>query len=333
MSVVTYIIKRVNVWLICLRKDEPPQVYGYGFKRKGGTCRQEWEAEGWENVMHKGELSPCIVVFMGYGVVTKSVDSEHEIVLKVKQGTDFLWREEKERNTLHFIRRAQADGLLEEWGKKGVPIADVQVRSGSYSGQCPESQVLPQETASGFFEGIRLHTLFIRPDGQSHVVANLIYSRLKLPVLVSLFVLLTVNYPLQRHFREEKARQQTELKRLQQKDDARQSGLQKNVALMQEFRRLSEMAVCLIADRVAAAVPAKVKLQCLTVNPVSGRIEEKKELRVQSPYVYVEGIAAGASEVSRYTEQLEKECQEWKVRLLALEKEKEGSVFKIGIQL
>lgn len=333
MSVLTYIIKRVNVWIICLRKDEPPQVYGYGFKRKGMTCLQEWEAEGRESVEQRGERLPCIVVFMGYGVVTKSTDAQPEIIRKVKQGTDFLWREGKERNSLHFMRRAQAAELLEEWEKKGVPIADVQVRAGTYSQQCPESQVLPQETVSGFFKMIGLQTLFIRPDQQSRVLANLIYGRLKLPALVLLFVLLAVNYPLQRHFQEEKAMQQTELKRLQQKDDARQSGLQKNATLMQEFRRLSEMAVCRIADRVAAAVPAEVKLQCLTVNPVSGRIEEKKELRVQSPYVYVEGIAAGTSEVSHYTEQLAKDCPEWKVQLLSLEKEKKGSVFKIGIQL
>lgn len=263
--------------------------------------------------------SAAVVTVAGHGTIAKPAASE--VAARVRgDGETFLWSERDDR--IAFVRRERLQGLLDELAAAGVHPQRIAVG------------VPPSEAAQEFFAALRWRAL-LRPSAAGSALAQALVRRLALPVSGLVLGLLAANAALAPSLGARRQALQTECTARERTDSAAAGITARQRALLAEFGAPAAVWRAAVCDRIAAAVPDKVVLTRLAVEPLTRRFEAAKPLQRQERTVVVEGTAPAAGDVSAFVERLTAERRCRTVRLTNVERERDAErlVFRIEIGL
>lgn len=256
-----------------------------------------------------------VVVACGHGVVTKPADSQIAARIKTDAET-FLWS--SAGGTTSFVRRERLEALTEELAAEGiVPMrifcADANADFGETAG----------EFARQLYGELRWRML-VRPTAESSSAAQAVVRRMALPVLGALLCVLAANAVLTPglNARHQTLQQAVAVRERTASTTASAGARQRD--LLAEFAGRPAVPRAVVCDRIAGAVPERVVLTQLAVEPLTKRFEAGKPLQRLEGRVVVCGTAPGASDVSAFVKRLSETvcCRE--VRLTNVEKERDG---------
>lgn len=292
-----------------------------------GTCRTDillWRAgslEPAERASAKNVLAA--VVACGHGVVTKADGTEPVARVKADGGT-FLWSAAGGRTS--FVRRERLDGVLAELAVEGfVPAAVFCADAGTDMGS--QADVF----AGQLYGSLRWRSLLRLTPGSS-AAAQAVVRRVGLPVLGLFLLLLAANAALSPQLNGRRQALQTALAAQERTASGAASADARQRRLLAEFSADRGVPRAVLCDRIAAAVPERVVLTALDVEPLTKRFEAGKALQQRENTLVVCGSAPAAADISAFVQRLAELTCCRDVRLAHVERERDGDRLAFRIE-
>jgi len=261
----------------------------------------------------------AVVTVSGHGTIAKSVDSQ--VAARVREdGATFLATQSA--GQLAFVRHERLEPLRAALAAAGIRPQVVFVGTS------------PAETAQRWRAGLRWRDP-LRLTDEGSALAQALVRRSALPVLGAVLGLLFANALAAPRLNARRQSLQAEVAARERTASTVADATGRQRALLAEFGARPVVSRAVVCDRIAAAVPEKVVLTRLAVEPLSKRFEAGKPLQRQERTAVVAGTAPTAGEVSAFVERLTEEACCRTVRLTNVERERgaERLVFHIEIGL
>lgn len=268
----------------------------------------------------------AVAVVCGCGVVTKPDGAE--ITARVKADADtFLWS--SAGGGTSFVRRDRLQKLSDALaGHNIVPVRVFCAVSAA------DFEKTTEEFARQLYADLQWRML-VRPTPEASAVAQTLVRRLGFPVLGVFLLLLTANAVLSPRVNARWQTLQTELAARERTASGSASADARQRKLLAEFSAAPGVSRAVFCDRIARAVPERVVLTTLEVEPLAKRFEAGKPLLRQEHIAVICGTAPAAVDVSVFVQRLSQTdcCRE--VRLANVEKDRDGDrlLFRIETAL
>lgn len=313
MKLIPYILNRISFVRAELAAD--------------GSCRTEvfvWRPDGVtpaERSAAKNTLAAVVV--SGHGIITKPDDSQITARIKADPET-FLWS--SVGGATSFVRQEHLGPLTEELAAECiVPVRIFCADAGADFGETAG------EFARQFYAELRWRT-FVRPTAESSAAAQALVRRAALPVLGVFLCVLAANAMLSLDLNARQQMLQEEIAaRERTASNAALAGARQR-ELLAEFSTRRAMSWAVVCDCIAGAVPERVVLTQLAVEPLTKRFEAGKPLQRLDDRVVVCGTAPAAADISVFVQRLPAAACWREVRLTHVEKERDGDRLAFRIE-
>jgi len=282
--------------------------------RRSGMAQGDWAAA-------QGGLAAVVVC--GHGVVTKPDDAEITVRVRADAGT-FVWSSANGRTS--FVRRERLQNLPDEFAAHR--IVPVRVFCADAAG---DFGTAAEEFARQLYDGLRWRSL-VRLTHESSAAAQTLVRRAAFPVLGVWLALLAANAVFSPRLNARRQMLQTEFTARERAASGSASADARQRKLLAEFSVVSGVSRAVLCDRIARAVPDRVVLTALDVEPLVRRFEAGKPLQRLDNRVVVCGAAPAAADVSAFVQRLSQTGYGRDVRLVNLEKERDGDRLSFRIE-
>ena len=258
-----------------------------------------------------------LVTVTGHGTLSKPAASELAARVRSDEET-FLWNDHDD--LISFVRRERVQSVLEELAAANIHPQRISVA------------VTPDAAAQTFFATLRWRSL-LHPTVEASALMQCIARRLALPVLGIFLCLLVVNAVVSPSLGRRCQSLQTELAARERSASAQADVTARQQTLAAEFAATAPTSRALLCDRIAAAVPQKIVLTQLSVEPLTKRFEAAKPLQRKEHFAVVNGMAATADDISDFVERLSTERCFRAVHLANVERERDGDRLHFRIEM
>lgn len=291
-----------------------------GYTVRTWSCKPGGIPQQVDQVPESVARSIVAVTFAGHGVISKSSEARGVSARVRSDAETFVWNERE--GVFSFVRREKLRPVLGELAGAGI-----------YP-QCLLVAEPPEDAARTVLGRLRWRML-VRPTAEGSALAQAVVRRMGLPILGLFLVLLTANAVVSPSVGIRRQALQSALAAREQADSETAETDARRRELLVAFAVRPEMLRTVVCDRIAAAVPERVTLTALEVEPPEKRSEIGKPLRRQVHVVVVYGEAESAAEISKFVGKLTAEEAFGEVRLVQMERNThEGQLtFRIGIGL
>lgn len=256
------------------------------------------------------------VTVAGRGVVTKPARSP--LALRVQAAPEtFSWSETD--GEIAFVRRDRLRRLLEELDSARIRPQRIFVGIG------------PEEAASRSRALFRLRML-VGATVEGSAAAQVVVRRIGPPILGLFLLLAAGNAVLASHLRTRRQELRSELAASERTASAAESAAVRQRALRMAFAAESAVAHASLCDGIAAAVPERVVLTSLAIEPPLRRPEAGKPLVRAERTAVVCGEAPAAADISEFATRLGREPALRNVRLAQMERERDGDRLTFRIE-
>lgn len=291
-----------------------------GYTVRTWSCKPGGIPQQVDQVPESVARSIVAVTFAGHGVISKSSEATGVSARVRSDAETFVWNERE--GVFSFVRREKLRPVLGELAGAGI-----------YP-QCLLVAEPPEDAARTVLGRLRWRML-VRPTAEGSALAQAVVRRMGLPILGLFLVLLTANTVVSPSVGIRRQALQSALAAREQADSETAETDARRRELLVAFAVRPEMLRTVVCDRIAAAVPERVTLTALEVEPPEKRSEIGKPLRRQVHVVVVYGEAESAAEISEFVGKLTAEEAFGEVRLVQMERNThEGQLtFRIGIGL
>lgn len=269
---------------------------------------------------------PAVVVACGHGVVTKPDGTEPAARVKADAGT-FLCCTVAGQTS--FVRRERLQAVQAGLAADGcVPVAVYCADAAADFGQT--AGILARQ-----FRATLGWRMLLRLTPEASAVSQALVRRLGFPVLGLFLLLLAANAVFSPRLNARRQALQAELAIRERTASGAASADARQRKLLAEFTASPGVSRAILCDRVARAVPARVVLTSLEVEPLARRFEAGKPLQRREGVVLLGGAAPAAADVSAFVQRLAEAACCRDVRLTHVEKERDGDrlAFRIEIAL
>lgn len=269
---------------------------------------------------------PVLVLVFGSGVVTKPDGAQIVARIRADEKT-FVWN--SCGGNTSFMRREHLSGVRAELATRSI----VPVRL-FCADERSDLEVVAIACARQFSESLHWKQL-INISEESSAVVQALVRRAALPVLGVFLSLLAANTLLSSRLDLRRGLLQAEFaarERAESESASSDAGLRK---LLEAFGGRPVPCRSIVCDRIARAVPEKVKLAALEIEPLIKRFEAGKPLQRREGMAAVRGNAPTAAEISLFVQRLTESAYCREVRLVSVEKSREANdlVFRIELKL
>lgn len=283
-----------------------------------------------EQLGRKKKKEPLVAVISGRGVIKKTYPSGSAAAGITGNKKDFLSASEESGDCTEvtFMRREPYDSLIRELCSHTSGLVGVRLD--------PDGLPFDEVIAAGndFFKGSLSAGELLKASPESNKLASLMASRIMLPVIGAAFLIVAVNFFIQRDLQEKTAQQQFVLNRMERTraSETKQRGGKELLGGLLMPQAKHPYAV--IADKIADRVPEGVMLTELSINPPNGRLQEKKPLSTHPDKVTIRGESGSAAAVTDFTSALQAIELGETTRLLSMARDRNGKyVFEISLDL
>lgn len=174
--------------------------------------------------------------------------------------------------------------------------------------------------------------MLVRLTPEASAVAQALVRRLGFPVLGLCLLLLAANAMLAPRLNARRQTLQAALAARERTASGAASADARQRELLAWFSAGSGVPRSLLCDRVGGAVPERVVLTALDVEPLTGRFEAGKPMQCRENTVVIRGVAPAAADISAFVQRLSQTGYCRGVRLAGVERERDGDRLSFRIE-
>jgi hypothetical protein len=276
---------------------------------------------------------PVVLLISGEGVLSKKYLSGDAGLKKITENKELLWSVVPADGntgevTVSFLRKECIASLLDELAKNQIPLLGLRIVSQATPGE----ELTPEELLKREFSLRNLR----RDKQRLNLLCELLYYRLRLPVLLFFFVLLLGNFLLSEQLRQENSVLQTELSAKQRNDRAQKELREKQGRIGGEYRKVPDVSFALLSDRIASYLPEEMRLSRLSLFPAvdtGNLIGRDKEVKLSFGIIRIVGETTIPGSVTLFSRFLGSDPLFAGVEVTALERRKDSSVYQFELHL
>ena len=255
----------------------------------------------------------AVLVVCGQGVVTKP------------EGCQVVARVEADPET-SFVRRERLQSVLAVLAAEGcVPVAVYCTDAAADFGQAAGVYARQLGDTLGW-------RMLVRLTPEASAVAQALVRRLGFQVLGLCLLLLAANAMLAPRLNARRQTLQAALAARERTASGAASADARQRELLARFSAGSGVPRSLLCDRVGGAVPERVVLTALDVEPLTGRFEAGKPMQCRENTVVIRGVAPAAADISAFVQRLSQTGYCRGVRLAGVERERDGDRLSFRIE-
>lgn len=265
---------------------------------------------------------PTIVLVSGKGVISKSYDKDKTIIQRVT-GNDSLYHSfDNEHQEIAFVRKEQVDGEIEQFSKIIYLKICNQV----------DDLVINETIAEFYKKTFTIHNLF-KYQGDSKLILAHLIKKIEIPLLISVFVILLLNFFVNTHFSELNNSQQMELmnnKKNSSKVDSQLKDIQK---LKAENMPVRSMDASILIDLLATQIPNGITVSHFAVDPLRRKVETQKTLNIEKNTIILKGETLSANEITILTNNIANLDFTKNVRIRNIAQKQDEAILEFEIEI
>lgn len=265
----------------------------------------------------------AVLVVCGQGGVTKPEGCQ--VVARVEADPEtFLWS--SAGGATSFVRRERLQSVLAVLAAEGcVPVAVYCTDAAADFGQAAGVYARQLGDTLGW-------RMLVRLTPEASAVAQALVRRLGFQVLGLCLLLLAANAMLAPRLNARRQTLQAALAARERTASGAASADARQRELLARFSAGSGVPRSLLCDRVGGAVPERVVLTALDVEPLTGRFEAGKPMQCRENTVVIRGVAPAAADISAFVQRLSQTGYCRGVRLAGVERERDGDRLSFRIE-
>lgn len=231
---------------------------------------------------------PLLIFVCGYGIISKNTGdaSNLEIIEQVKSdASSFIYNGNEENGNFLFVRRSQLECIVSVLANKKMTLFPIML----FNENEFESNFLQIEYAVRLLQQEISWAKLFRPSGYSAVIAERIYKKTRIYVLVAVLVFLIANAFANSILSEEYASVNFEVQKLD-RETGKKNDIQKSI--IKEYRAFKEgyiWPVSYICDCIAASLPEQIVLNLIQLYPPQKARDKKQPPEFIKDTAYIEG--------------------------------------------
>lgn len=249
---------------------------------------------------------------------------------------------------LQVVARVEADPETFLWSSAGrrdllCPAGAVAVRAGRAGRRRLRAvAVYCTDAAADFGQAAGVYArqlgdtlgwrMLVRLTPEASAVAQALVRRLGFQVLGLCLLLLAANAMLAPRLNARRQTLQAALAARERTASGAASADARQRELLARFSAGSGVPRSLLCDRVGGAVPERVVLTALDVEPLTGRFEAGKPMQCRENTVVIRGVAPAAADISAFVQRLSQTGYCRGVRLAGVERERDGDRLSFRIE-
>lgn len=237
---------------------------------------------------------PTIVIVCGSGVISKSYDQDKTIIQRVKGNESLYYSYDDERKVISFVRREQVDGEIAKFTK----VLYIRI--------CNRiDDLVIGKVISEFYEKTLTVKNLLRYQEDSKILLSHLIKKVEIPLLISVFIILLLNFFVNAHFSEMNNSLQMEVmnnKKTTQNTDAQLKDMQK---LKTENKPVRSMDASILIDLLATQIPDGITVHYFAVDPLKRKVENQKPLNIEKNTIILKGETLSANEITILTTNME----------------------------
>lgn len=301
----------------------------YGFD--GGTAGLQARISNAqpENIIKEAKGMPLLIAYAGFGIISKNVEANPEIVEKIKSdGQRFIWNETAAEIT--FLRRDRIEKVVGEYQlDKNIPLTVF-----CFAGLTPSAlQDAALDRSSAYYKDTVNLPMMLKPSQAGSILCRLSASKLKLPVFAVLMLLLVVNLFADRSVRAEYNRSQVRLGQLEKQRGQEDQATARNRQMFAEFDKKPPFEYSWLCDRAGIVLPEGMTLTLIVVQPVKKALENGKKPLLEHNRIIIKGEAPEAGDIAYYTNSLAKQIQPANIKITSMERSREADKLEFSISI
>lgn len=238
---------------------------------------------------------PTIVLVVGKGVISKSYANDENIIQRVKGNDSLYWSCDDESKIISFVRKEQIDSEIEDF----ISVISIEVV------HAIDDEIIKKVTYRFYNDVFTIGNIVKYDDASRKIVSHLI-KRVEIPFMISIFVILLINFFVNSHFSEANSKLQLELvnsRRIAKNMESQRSNESK---LLSENLPVRDLEVAVMLDKLSSQMPSGITLNNLTIDPLKRRLEEKKAPNIDKNIIMINGETTSANDITIMTNRIEK---------------------------
>lgn len=296
---------------------------------KGKAIIGTWEEFDFE-FLSKWKNSPALIVITGDDIIYKEYNKQDANNKRIQKDPSFLWNIELNDNQIEFISFMRKDNLkdfLQAVNQQHLMLIDTWI----YAANVEYS--LQNRLEKLYADQFKPCALLKTPNCKD-ILANALFQRFFLPVLLLFFILLLGNYFLNSYYTKQYQQKQAIIQ--QNKRESRMNSVkeqQKKNQLIASYNQIPNRSIALLADRIASYIPVNMYLTLLDIFPGGKEINsrDKKELPLGYHLIRLKGVVETPGSVTLLSQFLEADNLFKKVKVNQLDRIKNKNLFEFEL--
>lgn len=283
------------------------------------------------DALSKWKNTPVLFWVTGNQIVTKAYNKEDATLQRIMNNPELLWdlkTNEGQEEQLSFLRRENISALLQATEQHQLPLLDIWLYENSSE---PE---LKARIEGLYQEGFKSSILF-KSDQAKNALAELLFRKSILPVLLLFFFLLLGNFFLNSYYTKQYQQKQSMVQQSRREKQLNASQEQKRSQLFMDFNQIPNRSFALLSDRIASYIPPNMYLTDMQIAPLSKRssIKNKKLLDIEYEIIQLKGIVDTPGAVTLLSQLLEADKLFEKVKVVQLGRKKNSDFFEFELEI
>ncbi len=308
---------------------EVPEIQLWAASLTKGQVRFQQKAFHMGDSLEKWKHHIALLSVTGGAVVSKLYRVGDTSIKKVTENEELFWNvsapESEEGVVVSFLRKELIRELLEQLNRDKIYVLDKWIG--------PTGVFNKEKYVADFYaREMNLSAIRRSPD-RLNTVCQVMYHRMRLPVLLLFFFLLLGNFLVNTRLRKEYDAIQSELAMKQRTDKIQQENQKKQGRIQAEYQKIPNQSFALIADRIASYVPTNVRLHSLSIAPLNenGLVSRTKESKFRYGTILVKGQVEIPGSITLFSQFLSSDKMFSKVEILNLARQKDSSLYSFDI--
>lgn len=309
---------------------------------------EEYELSLWESVRRGGESEltvkdvpeskdgfgkvPVLLLIGGHGVIAKAAAENPDMIEQVVSDPGkFICNYFQGKERFCFVRREQTEKPVSYLEGLGAKI----ISTGCFDARQDDVEAMIGECVGELYsETVTLRNAF-RPSPGGSLLAQLLFHRIKMPVLAAVLALLVANFLVGKNVGEKYSTQRQEMLVLERSIGRQNDSSRIRRQIVAEFSRTLPYRYALLCDRIGSVVPPNVTLTQLGIQPRRKALEQGKRPELAEREIVVRGEAGQSGDVSAFVSDIRGLGLSDDIRLTSVDRDRETgiAVFQINITL
>jgi len=284
-----------------------------------------YQPQGKNKAMERWKNNIAILSVTGEQIASRTYREEDAAIRKIVENEQLIWSISQEVNDnaiISFLRKELINEVTSLLDKNKIHIAETWIS---------RNEIPNKDEKITAFLNKKINISHIRRSrSELNLFSELLYHKIKLPILILIFCALLANFFANNNIRKEYEQNQI-LLTSKQRDSKTKAEKDGNSRVSGEYAKIPIYSYALIADKIASYVPDNVRLGQLTIFPIGKNSPRNKGININPKSVIIKGDVDIPGSITLFTQFLSADNLFSKVDIVSLSRKEGATIFEFEL--